>query len=283
VLLPRRLVVPAVVAICSLGLAACGDDNGDKPTTSAGAPGGELFAQTGLGGTLTPIKGENDVYDLTLTGASPDVTQFTDRPVRKASSESLAAFVGSWQDRGFAQNPPNAALVIDQQSENADTSVFTLADPKYNEAAGELTYRATHVEGGTAALPHPDQHVLPPPKFGQAHLFVDPGSTPITDVLVVIDGAPADHNTVITLDSQFEVFVGPGEQSTEWQTLARSNGAVGGQAIRFEGNGEVGFQVTGAEPPITGSAQIASGSGVTMQVNGGTPQPVRNGRFSVGG
>jgi hypothetical protein len=284
VLVRRLLLVLAIATSCSLVLTACGDDDGDGTTTSAStAPGGELFTLTGSGGTLTPVQGQEDVFDLTLTGASPDVTKFTDRPVRQASSEPLADFVESWSSRGFAEDPPNAALVIDQQEENADTSVFELADPSYDQASGDVTYRATHIDGGTAALPNPDEDALPPDKFGQAHLFIDPGATPSIDFSLSVEGPPGRHDTIITLDSPFEVFVGPGEQAAEWLTPEPAGGILGGQIIQLGSSGDLGAQVTGGPPPITGTAKIPSGADVTIQIGDGAPKPIGNGRFSVGG
>jgi hypothetical protein len=282
VLIRPKLLAMAVAAVSSLGVVACGDDdNEDGTATKSASPGGELFAQTGAGGALAPVKGQDDVYELTLTGVAPNVTEFTDRPVRQASAESLADFVESWEQRGFAQDPPNAALVLDQEAEDADTSVFELADPNYDEAAGELSYRATHVEGGTAALPEPDQDLVPPPKFGHAHLFIDPGTTPTVDFFVHIDGAPQGEHTVLTLDSPFEVFVGPGTQEAVWAG-GIGGGFIGGQVINLSyAEGEVDVQVAGGSPPITGTAKIPAGADVTVQVNDGATRKISSGSFSL--
>ena len=104
----------AVITALSVLAAGCGggDDEGSSDsTTAAAATGGDLFTQTTHTGSLQPISGQDDVFTLTLDQPSPDVTVFTDRPLRSASTESLQGFVSNWDTRGFSQDPPNAALV----------------------------------------------------------------------------------------------------------------------------------------------------------------------------
>ena len=279
---PRLALTAALVVASALALAACGSSDNKSSSTQAsasGAAGGELFAQTSDSGTLTPIQGQSGVYDLTLSNAAPDVTQFTDRPVRKASTESLADFVASWDQRGFGQDPPNAALVLDQQPPASDTSVYELADPRLDKASGDVTYRATHVEGGTTALPQPDRNAATPAKFSQAHLFIDPGSTPTVDFFVQANSS--NGRMELTLDSPFTVFVGAGQQEAVFAG-GPGGGFVGGNAVSITGNGSIDVQVAGGNPPITGTARLPSGARVTAQVNSGATRPIQNGSFSVG-
>ncbi|MGH2955445.1 MAG: hypothetical protein ACRDL6_00420 [Solirubrobacterales bacterium] len=278
----RLMAIAAVMLAASLTLAACGDDDGEE-TSTAVEGGGLLFAQTTGGGSLAPVQGQEDVFELTLTDPAPNVTSFTDRPTRRASTETLAEFVEQWAQRGFEDDPPNAALVVDAQPEEGDTAVFELADPRLDQGSGQVTYRATHVDEGTHALPIPDAEVLPPSNFGDAHLFIDPAATQTNDFFVRVDGGPSGGRTEITLDSQFSVFVGPGVQEATFAGGV-GGGVIGGQRVRLVGSaGEIDVQVAGGSPPITGTAQIPSGANVTIEVNDGATQKISSGRFSVDG
>jgi hypothetical protein len=69
---------------------------------------------------------------LTLVGANPSVTLFTDRPYRTAEGMPAARFVGAWDKGGrhsFASKPPNAdvSLVVDGKVVNA---VVELSSPR---------------------------------------------------------------------------------------------------------------------------------------------------------
>ena len=277
---PRLLLAASAAALV---LAGCGGDGDDDSTGASETPaeGGELFTQTAGAGTLAPVQGKNDVFTLTLSDASKDVTQFTDRPVRSATTESLEDFVNQWATRGFADDPPNAALVLDEESENADTSVFELAQPKYESTSGDVSYQATQIEGATAALPNPDADARPPSKFGQAHLFIDPGSTPTVDFFVQTrsQSGAGGGRVVLTLDAPFTVLVGSGTQEAVW--AGEGGGYIGGSAISVTGEGQIDVQVAGGSPPITGTANIPSGTTVSAQVANGATRPVKSGSFSL--
>lgn len=207
------------------------------------------------------------------------MTSFTDRPARRASAESLAEFVEQWPQRGFEDDPPNAALVVDAQPEDGDTAIFEIANPRYDEASGQVTYRATQIDEGTAALPVGDKEALPPAKFGDAHLFIDPGSTPTTEFFLSVTGAPNNSQTQITFDSQFTVAVGAQEAAWAGPTLG---GTVSGSSIKILGSaGTLDVFVGGGSPPISGSARVPSGANVTVEVGNSGPQKISSGRFSL--
>jgi hypothetical protein len=166
----------------------------------------QLFVQTASGGSLVPVKGEDDTFTLTLRGVSPDVVTFTDRPVRAAADLGLDEFLGNWDGGTFADDPPNAALVVSEGSDARDVFVLELEDPRYDEEARTLRYRATSIpEGPSARLDGfadaADETVAT--RFGRASLFID--AVPAASVTVVFDGVPADGSLIATFTGGFEL------------------------------------------------------------------------------
>ena len=280
----RRLLAIALVVTGVLGVAGCGggDDNGTTTSTAANSPaGGQLFSQTTHTGSLIPIAGKNDVFTLTLDQPSPDVTSFTDRPIRSASTEPLPKFVDSWDERGFAESPPNAALVLDQQPDNADTAVFTLADPRYNQANGSVSYVATHVNGGTESLPS-NEHIDPPPHFGDAHLFIDPSTTAVTNLALDVQNAKGHHVT-LNFDAPWQVVAGTGTSGIGFLIGPEiGGGTVLSNKVDLVSSGSIEFAVTGGTGPVTGTAFVPGGASAEVQVNDEPEKPIKNGAFSLG-
>jgi hypothetical protein len=272
-----------IVSLTVLGGCGGGDDNASSENAGAAATStGDLFTQTTHTGSLDPIAGRDDVFTLTLEQPSPDVTVFTDRPVRSASTESLAGFVDQWDQRGFAQDPPNAALVLDQEPDNADTAIFELADPSYDKAGGTVSYMATHVNGGTSSLPS-DEHIDPPPTFGDAHLFIDASGAGEEHAMAIdVNGGRQGEKTDITFNSPWDIVLGAGEGGASY--IVGPN--VGGgffttSEVNMTSAGGVQFTLGGGTGAITGSARIAPGATVGIQVDDNPEQPVKNGSFSL--
>ncbi len=279
-----RPLLPALLVFAILALAGCGDDdeNGDEqPGASAG---GELFTQTARGGSLEPVAGRDDTFTLTLDDPAQDVTAFADRPVRSADTEPLADFVASWSRRGFDQDPPNAALVIDKQPEDADTTIFTLADPRYDQSSGGVSYTATHVSGGSSSLPS-DEDADPPPTFGDAHLFIDPSTAG------EVHGFELDVNSVrmgrhvhLTFNSPWTVVFAGDQQEISYDVGPDVGGGVLlPSEVDLISSGSVQFGVGGGTGPITGTATVPGGAAVSVSIDDGPDQPLRNGSFSLGG
>jgi hypothetical protein len=277
-------VVGAVALVGVVALAAgCGGSDSGSTTTSASsqAPGGELFTQNTHTGTLTPIAGQNDVFTLTFAQPSPDVTVFSDRPVRSASTEPVTDFVNSWAKRGFEQDPPNAALVLDQQPDNANTAIFELSDPKL-AASGAVSYTAKHVTGRDSSLPS-DDHIDPPPRFGDAHLFIDPSSSGQLHALSLqVQGESNGQRVSMNFTSPWQVTFGFGQQGVGSVSAGPGGTELIPNLARLTGNGLVEFAVSGGTGPITGSAVVPNGANATITVDGNPAQPLKNGSFSLG-
>lgn len=161
-----------LLALCALAaLPAC------VPTAEAAAPRGSLlYVQESSGGSVTRLGA--GAFRLRLTGVSPRVSTFTDRPRRQAGSERLPHFLGRWRANGFAADPPNAALVLDRAPRSRDVALLTLSRPRYDRRHQTLTYRALPLHGEDAGALASFARRGDPVRageFGAASLFVDDG------------------------------------------------------------------------------------------------------------
>ena len=102
-----------------------------------------LYTLTASEGTLVSNNDDAEDYTLTLGGLIGNVISFTDRPDRIADHESMAEFVNDWDQRGFADDPPNAALVLHEEGESQDVLVVELRDPVYDANADTLVFAIT--------------------------------------------------------------------------------------------------------------------------------------------
>ena len=222
------------------------------------------------------------MFTLTLDQPSPDVTVFTDRPVRSASTQPVQGFVDSWDARGFNDDPPNAALVLDQQPDNADTAIFELSHPKFDQGSGAVSYTAKHVNGGTSSLPS-DEHIDPPPSFGDAHLFIDPsGGGDVHVIAVDVNGAPQGAHTALNFDSPWNLVLGPGDQGASWVVGPNPGGGFATSTeVNLTSSGGVQFSLEGGTGPITGTATIPKSATVGIQVDQNQEQIIKAGPFSL--
>lgn len=161
-----------IVCGALLGLAVFASTAAAAPAKSP-AGGSLLYVQETAGGSIE--RAGDGAYRLRLTGVSPQVTTFTDRPRRQAGRQGLERFVGSWKANGFAADPPNAALVLDDAPASRDVALLTLSHPHYDRARQTLTYRATPLRGRDAALTSFARRADPvrAADLGPASLFID--------------------------------------------------------------------------------------------------------------
>jgi hypothetical protein len=169
------------------------------PVNSGHAEGSFLYVQETAGGSIERLGG--GAYRLRLTGVSPRVTSFTDRPRRRAGRQSLQTFVASWRANGFAADPPNAALVLDHAPASHDVALLTLSHPHYDRARHTLTYRATPLRGRDPALASFARRADPvgAEHLGAASLFVDDGGGGLSNVTFNISGAATASSVQLLL------------------------------------------------------------------------------------
>jgi hypothetical protein len=180
--------------------AASADDPGTvaKPLT-----GSTLFVQSFQGGSATG-GAATDEFTVNLEGGLGQTIYFSDRPQRLVGTLPTEEFLAKLGF--FPENPPNAALIVEQEDGDSVFAVVELFNPAYDTEQANLTYDvkvldewtsidmqfqhgAADFEGSSAA-------------FGTAHLLIDgvadcPDATmecigPNGDVVGTIDNSEHD-------------------------------------------------------------------------------------------
>ncbi len=136
----------------------------------------QLFVQSFQSGSIAPSASEFGTHRVTLDHGLGQTIVFTDRPSREVGTSPTPAFLDGL---GFdADNPPNAALVIDAGDGTTDIAVVELFNPSYDEATHTATYDIAvlanwqnDLELGFQDEPTDLSNVAP--HFGATHLFID--------------------------------------------------------------------------------------------------------------
>jgi len=150
----RSTFAAVAMLLALMPLAASGQDHvlDETPTPQF------LFVLSGTGGSV-------DGNILSFEGVSP-VIYFSDRPARVAGHITATDFVARWDERDFADDPPNAVLSI-LEADGTENVVVELLQAGTD---GNLVWFTVVVIEGT----------LPVGRFGPASLFVDPDTcTPV--------------------------------------------------------------------------------------------------------
>ena len=146
-----------------------------------------LFVQSASSGTFTlnpgagtpaadgtPTPGGGADYLLTLEGHTGNTVYFSDRPERIFGEAPTQAFLDGL---GFApSNPPNAALVTNDEQGNEDVLVVELLNPVCDDGAGTVTYGVnilSDYEGGLDFVANRQGDEDLASTFGEASLFID--------------------------------------------------------------------------------------------------------------
>ncbi|CAN5698158.1 hypothetical protein BH23CHL4_BH23CHL4_15880 [soil metagenome] len=143
---------------------------GDAPTPT------QLFVQSFQSGSIAPSASEFGTHRVTLDQGLGQTIVFTDRPSREVFTSPTPAFLDGL---GFdADNPPNAAIVIDAGDGTTDIAVVELFNPTYDEVTHTATYDIAvlanwqnDLEMGFQQEPADLANVAP--HFGATHLFID--------------------------------------------------------------------------------------------------------------
>lgn len=231
----RSVGVALAVAVLAAGCSSSGTDDAAE----------QLMSQTATGGTWTS---SGDDHTLTLTDVSASTVVFTDRPERRAGSVSTAAFVDAWADE-FGDDPPNAAIVLSEGPDEADTAIVTLSNPVYDGSARTLRYTATLLgadEAGSLSSFSDAADADLPASFGSTAVFIDgtdtqvgsstptttasppttcdtPGSptTPVTMSIVNSSGYPDDQVYVALTGVQLPGNLPDGSPMPTWDASPR--------------------------------------------------------------
>jgi hypothetical protein len=259
------------------------------PAAMAQAPtGGDLFVATTSAGSLTPTGG--DTYRLVLRDPARDVTAFSDRPERRTSTERVRAFVRDWDARGFAADPPNAALVIDGAPASRDVAVLEISKPRLARN-GALSFTAKRVGSGVGGelsglASRADARVSR--GFGRASLFVDASAANEHKLAINVSGLPAGGLSMLQFGTE-RVDPFPSDASSHPIYVAQAGGeltlatnaiVMSAGAAPLTANLVIG--VSSITPgPITGTLVLPAGATMTVAVDGGAPVTLPAGPFSL--
>jgi hypothetical protein len=109
--------------------------------TGSGDSGQFLFVQSFQQGHIAPKAGTDGTYTLTLEQGLGQTIYFSNRPERIVGAAPTDQFL---KGLGFpADNPPNAALVLEAGPGDEDIAVLELYNPRYDTAAKTATYDVT--------------------------------------------------------------------------------------------------------------------------------------------
>jgi hypothetical protein len=97
-----------------------------------------VFIQEGNSGSFKKDKSGN--YTLVIHEVVPFTIYFSDRPARDAGLVEMEKFITGFDWN--PANPPNAVVILLNETEDKDTVVVELTSPAYDKANQRLTYAA---------------------------------------------------------------------------------------------------------------------------------------------
>lgn len=161
-----------------------------------------LFVQTYQSGTVAPVEGRDDRYTLTLSRGTGQTVYFSDRPDRIVGSNPTPQFLEALSFP--ADNPPNAALVVETASGESDVAVIELFRPLYDPESQGVTYEVAVLSNWERSLDlgfteAPTDLASLVPSFNSAQLFIDDCPDMPMDC---VDRSDTNGPTVATIDNQ---------------------------------------------------------------------------------
>ncbi|HEY7031446.1 MAG TPA: hypothetical protein VH482_08980 [Thermomicrobiales bacterium] len=135
-----------------------------------------LFLQSFRSGSIAPKEGEPGTFTVTLEQGTGQTVYFADRPSRDVGAVSTGPFLGGL---GFdADDPPNAALVMETAPGDTDIAVVELVNPVLADDGAGVTYDVHVLANWQGELDlgfseAPTDLAQVAPSFGPAHLFID--------------------------------------------------------------------------------------------------------------
>jgi hypothetical protein len=133
-----------------------------------------IFLQEGTNGSF--VKDESGNYTLTITGVIPYTVYFSDRPARDAGFAEMKQFLDGFNFD--PNNPPNAAVMLQEGNEENDMVVVELTMPQYDETNHKLTYKAKKLDDYAFESEWPKDLLIKadkaiPETFGKVLLVID--------------------------------------------------------------------------------------------------------------
>jgi hypothetical protein len=137
-----------------------------------------LFVQTHSAATISPSEDDPSLLTLTLEQGTGETIFLSDRPDRLAGSIKTDQFIDGFRTE-TAQDPANAALVVNVSESEEEVYVVELLEMEYNEASGTVTYTvrilADPSELDLGFRTEPRQSVTTEETYGTNTLFIDGG------------------------------------------------------------------------------------------------------------
>jgi hypothetical protein len=279
--------------ICGLAGALTLLAGGAAAAAPSPSPPGELFLlQAEAGSLLRAADG-----DLRLVLREPDakVIAFADRPARVGGARPLRRFVDRWT-RTFGDDPPNAALQLDDAPASRDVVLLELGRPRQDRAARTVTFRVRKLRTTrqvqlSAIARRADPGVAP--RFGRASLFIDDGPSGIGYQVTVnlLGGVPSGAPVAFSLtlgNSQFqpsgqlEQTIGFGRTVTPSMTVDLSAQALAvtlpsGQQVV----GTVNIDLPATGRVVQGNVVLPFGYAVTISSEAGSVTTAQSGPIAI--
>jgi microcystin-dependent protein len=245
----RRSIAGAIALLAIAAPSASADKVASLPSGAS-----VLFALEARSGSFTRVPGRPHRYTLALRGVARGTTWFTDRPQREAGRVTTRSLLGSWRRLGFAAEPPNAAVVLDDGRRARDTVALELRLRGRDNRRRTARFRVRVLRGLGPGLSRLNRRLdrRLPKHFAGASLFID--SVTSTSCTV---GQPrlfgfsrlADESSYVPADGELL-------QVAEYPGLFRLYGT------QFGGDGQQGFRAPSLPPPLPGMSWQVCADGV---------------------
>lgn len=227
-------------------------------------------------------------FSLVLSAPSRSVTGFSDRPQRLLGRRTVNSFVSGWGRLGFAADPPNAALVVDDAPSNDDVNVFELSHPALGRGGHTLRFRARPLSRAPTGLLSRYARAADRPRarsFGRSSLFID-GSGQIVGLVFAFTATPEESqggsvtfSNATIVDS--DVTAAAGTPLAEVGVTAQSFELTSGGGAPFSATVALQVQVDSGATNVQGGAVVPGGGTGRVSVNGGSAQALSGGDFSL--
>ncbi len=135
-----------------------------------------LFVQSFESGSIMPTEGMDGRFTVTLQHGLGQTLYFSDRPERVVGSSPTPQFL---EGLGFPEdNPPNAAMVLDDGAGGVNIAVVELFNPMFDPVSPGVTYEIEVLQDYQSSLEMgfteaPSDLSALPETFGATHLFID--------------------------------------------------------------------------------------------------------------
>ena len=235
----RRSIAGAIALLAIVAPSASADTVASLPSGAS-----VLFALEARGGSFTRVPGRPHQYTLALRGVARGTTWFTDRPQREAGRVATRSLLGSWRRLGFAAEPPNAAVVLDDGRRARDTVALELRLRSRDTRRRTARFRVRVLPGLGPGLSRLNRRLdrRLPKHFAGASLFIDSVTSTSCTVgqprLFGFSGI-ADESSYVQADGRFL-------QTAEYPALFKLYGT------QFGGDGQQGFRAPSLPPPLPG-------------------------------